>query len=99
MQFLPNHCWATTFVDRMLWHEPCNSFVDLDSQFHSTHLTIDRAVFAISRRYAYCSIPHMIKHTFFTMVSMLCALSLRAQSEPQKSPLIGNTPPPPDLHK
>jgi hypothetical protein len=73
---------------------------DLASRFHSTHsLAVHRVAFAISRCTAYFSIPHMIKHTLFTMVGLLCALSLRAQSEPQKPPLIGNTPPPPDLHK
>lgn len=41
----------------------------------------------------------MIKQILFTIVGLLCALSLRAQTEPEKSPLIGNTPPPPDLHK
>ncbi|MEY2541928.1 MAG: putative endopeptidase, partial [Verrucomicrobiota bacterium] len=41
----------------------------------------------------------MLKSIPVVLVSFFCALTLRAQSEPQKSPLIGNTPPPPDLHK
>ncbi len=40
----------------------------------------------------------MIKQVAVTLLALFCALTLRAQSEPQKSPVIG-TPPPPDLHK
>src|SRR6266404_7883147 len=40
----------------------------------------------------------MIKQVAVTLLALFCALTLRAQSEPQKSPVIG-TLPPPDLHK
>ncbi len=35
----------------------------------------------------------MLKSTLLLFVSFCCAITLRAQSEPQKSPLIGTTPP------
>jgi putative endopeptidase len=36
----------------------------------------------------------MIKSTLFVLVSFWCAIALQAQTEPQKSPLTGKTPPP-----
>src|SRR5437867_11064518 len=69
-----------------------------DSTFHSIQsLAIDRGAFAISRCTAYCSVPHMIKQILFTIVGLLCALSLRAQTEPQKSPPLATATPPPNV--
>src|SRR2546423_10860956 len=39
----------------------------------------------------------MIKNIFAIIVSAVVALSLQAQSEPQKSPLVGTTPPQPGV--
>jgi putative endopeptidase len=41
----------------------------------------------------------MIKSLSVLAVTFLSAFALQAQSEPEKSPLVGNTPPPPDVHK
>jgi putative endopeptidase len=40
----------------------------------------------------------MIKSISLVLATCFCAFSVRAQSEPQKSPLVGTTPPPPDIH-